>query len=85
MRAPDERDQCQANLDRMVDAFMSDDWPRYREAVALLRDYADQRQIAQAKVMRGCRWYNEKQVEAMRKIPKYLSMPRAASGIGGQT
>lgn len=57
MRAPDERDQRQANLDRMVDAFMCDEWPRFREAVALLRDYVDQKQIAQGKVMRGCRWY----------------------------
>jgi hypothetical protein len=57
MRAPDERDQCQANLDRMVEAFMYDDWPRFREAVALLRDYVDQKQIAHSKVMRGCRWY----------------------------
>lgn len=57
MRAPDKGDQCQANLDRMVDAFMYGDWPIFREAVALLRDYVDQKQIAQGKVMRGCYWY----------------------------
>jgi hypothetical protein len=66
MRAADQRDQCQTNLDRMVDAFMCGDWPIFREAVALLRDYADQKQIAQGKVMHGCRWLHEKQVKAMR-------------------
>jgi hypothetical protein len=57
MRAPAERDQCQANLDRMVDAFMYDDWPTFREAVAFLRDYVDQKQSAHGKMRRGCRWY----------------------------
>jgi hypothetical protein len=62
MRAPAERDQCQANLDRMVDAFMYNDWPTFREAVAFLRDYVDQKQSAQGKIRRGRNWYTPKRV-----------------------
>jgi hypothetical protein len=32
MRAPSERDKCQAKLDIMVDAFIRDDWAAYRDA-----------------------------------------------------
>jgi predicted deacetylase len=81
MRAPTERDQCQANLDRMVNAFMYNDWPRYREAVAFLRDYVDQKQSSQGKMRRGRNWYMPKQVEAMREHARSISVPRITSDI----
>ena len=43
MRAPSERDQCQAMLDILVEGFMRDDVPAYRETCAWLRDFADQK------------------------------------------
>jgi predicted deacetylase len=82
MRAPTERDQCQATLDRMVDAFMYDDWTTFREAVAFLRDYVDQRQSAQGKMRRGRKWYMPKQVEAIREHARSISVPRITSEIG---
>jgi hypothetical protein len=85
MRAPNERDQCQANLDRMVDAFMYNDWRTFREAVALLRDYVDQNQIAQGKMRRGRNWYTPKQVDAMRKHARSIfpvSVPRVTPDSG---
>jgi len=56
MRAPSERDQCQAMLDILVEGFMHDDVPAFREACAWLRDFADQRNIEQGRVMRGSNW-----------------------------
>ena len=43
MRAPSERDQCQAMLDVLAEGFMHDDVPAYRDACAWLRDFANQR------------------------------------------
>ena len=57
MRAPSKRDQCQAMLDILVEGFMSDDVPAYREACAWLRDFADQKNIEQGRVMCGSYWY----------------------------
>ena len=48
MRAPSKRDQCQAMLDILVEGFMRDDVPAYREADAWLRDFAYQRNIDKA-------------------------------------
>jgi hypothetical protein len=42
MRAPSERDQRDAKLDILVESFMRDDMPAYRNACEWLRDYADQ-------------------------------------------
>ena len=53
MRAPSERDQCQAKLDILVDGFMRDDTPAYREACDWLRNFADQKRIEDGRVMSG--------------------------------
>ena len=67
MRAPSERDQCQAMLDILVEGFMRDDVPAYREACAWLRDFADQRNIEQGRVMCGSNWYTPREFEALRE------------------
>jgi hypothetical protein len=48
MRAPTERDQCQAKLDILIEGFMRADWPAYRDAAAWLRDFADQKILTRA-------------------------------------
>jgi hypothetical protein len=53
MRAPSERDQCQAKVDILIEGFMRDDWAGYRDALAWLRDFADQRNIERGRVMCG--------------------------------
>jgi hypothetical protein len=53
MRAPTERDQCQAKLDILVEGFMGDDWEAYRGAAAWLRDFADQKNAERGRVMCG--------------------------------
>ena len=67
MRVPSERDQCQAMLDILVEGFMRDDVPAYREACAWLRDFADQRNIEQGRVMCGSNWYTPREFEALRE------------------
>jgi|AmaraimetFIIA100_FD_contig_121_289929_length_1078_multi_4_in_0_out_0_1 hypothetical protein len=67
MRAPSERDQCQAMLDILVEGFMRDDVPAYREAYAWLRDFAYQRNIEQGRVMCGSNWYTPREFEALRE------------------
>jgi hypothetical protein len=67
MRAPSKRDQCQAMLDILVEGFMSDDVPAYREACAWLRDFADQKNIEQGRVMCGSNWYAPREFEALRE------------------
>lgn len=57
MRAPSERDQCQAKLDILVDGFMRDDIPAFRGACEWLRNFADQKKIEHGRVMVGCNWY----------------------------
>jgi hypothetical protein len=42
MRAPSERDQRDAKLDILVESFMRNDMPAYRDACEWLRNYADQ-------------------------------------------
>ena len=37
------RDQCQTKLDILIKGFMCADWAAYRDAVAWLRDFADQK------------------------------------------
>ena len=67
MRAPSKRDQCQAMLDILVEGFMRDDVPAYREAYARLRDFAYQRNIEQGRVMCGSNWYTPREFEALRE------------------
>ena len=68
MRAPSERDQCQAMLDILVEGFMRDDVPAYREACAWLRDFADQKNIEQGRVMcGGSNWYTPREFDALRE------------------
>jgi len=47
----------EAMLAQLVDAFMVGDWPRFQQAQAWLRDYADSRP-RDGKVRRGKRWFN---------------------------
>ena len=56
MRAPTERDQCQAKLDSLIEGFMRADWTAYRDATAWLRDFADQKNIERGRVMCGGKW-----------------------------
>ena len=67
MRAPSERDQCQAMLVILVEGFMRDDVPSYRVAYAWLRDFAYQRNIEQGRVMCGSNWYTPREFEALRE------------------
>jgi hypothetical protein len=57
MRAPNERDQCQAKLDILVDGFMRDDIPAFRDAREWLRNFTDQKKIEHGRVMCGRNWY----------------------------
>jgi hypothetical protein len=61
MRAPSERDRCQAKLDILVEGFMHDDMPTYRDALAWLRNFADQKNIQRGRVMCGSYWYTPKE------------------------
>ena len=67
MRTPSESDQCQAMLDILVEGFMRDDVPAYREAYAWLRDFAYQRNMEQGRVMCGSNWYTPREFEALRE------------------
>ena len=57
MRAPTERDHCQAKLDILIEGFMRADWAAYREAVAWLRDFTDQKNIDAGRVLCGGYWF----------------------------
>ena len=67
MRATSERHQCQAKLDILVEGFMRDDWAGYRDAIAWLRDFADQKNIEQSRVMCGSYWYTPRELESLRE------------------
>jgi hypothetical protein len=67
MRAPSGRDQCQAKLDILIEGFMRDDWAGYRDALAWLRDFADQRNIERGRVMCGRHWYMPQEIESVRE------------------
>ena len=67
MRAPSERDQCQAMLDILVEGFIRDDGPAYRDAFAWLRDFANQKNIEQGRVKYGSHWYTPQKFEALRE------------------
>lgn len=67
MRAPTERDQCQAKLDTLVESFMDDDWGAYRDAIAWLRDFADQKNIVAGRVMHGGYWFTPQTIKSVRE------------------
>ena len=67
MRAPTERDQCQAKLDMLVEGFMGDDWDAYREAFAWLRDFTDQKNTQRGRVMCGSYWFTPQTIESVRE------------------
>jgi hypothetical protein len=60
MRAPSERDQCQAKLNTLIEGFMQDDWAGYRDALQWLRDFADQKNVERGRVMCGSYWYSHR-------------------------
>jgi hypothetical protein len=66
MRPPTERGQCQTKLDILIEGFMRADWTAYRDAVAWLRDFADQKNIERGRVMRGGYWFTPQQLKAVR-------------------
>jgi len=76
MRAPSERDQCQAMLDILVEGFMRDDVPAYREAYAWLRDFAYRRNIEQGRVICGSNWYTPREFAALRERSRSVRMSR---------
>jgi hypothetical protein len=67
MRAPTERDQCQAKLDALIEGFMRADWAAYGDAVAWLRDFADQTNSDAGRVMSGGHWFTPQTIEALRE------------------
>ena len=67
MRGPTERDHCQAKLDSLIEGFMGDDSGAYREALAWLRDFADQKNIERGRVMCGGSWFTPQTLEAVRE------------------
>jgi hypothetical protein len=67
MRAPTERDQCQAKLDILIEGFMHADWAAYRDAIAWLRGFADQKNIDAGRVMCGGVWFTPQTIEAVRE------------------
>src|SRR5262249_38977819 len=79
MRAPSERDQCQAMLDILVEGFMRDDVPAYREACARLRDFAHQKNIERGRVMRGSNWYNAARVRGTAGAQSHARAGRVAT------
>jgi hypothetical protein len=76
MRAPSERDQCQAKLDILVEGFMRDDWAAYRDAIAWLRDFAGQKNIEQGRVMCGRYWYRPGEIESVRQRSRKRALDR---------
>ena len=67
MRAPTERDQCQAKLDILVEGFMGDDWDAYREAFAWLRDFANLKNTERGRVTCGSRRFTPQAIELVRE------------------
>jgi hypothetical protein len=67
MRPRTERDQCQAKLDVLIEGFMRADWTAYRDAVAWLRDFADQKNIERGRVLCGSYWFTPQQIKTVRK------------------
>jgi hypothetical protein len=66
MRSPSERDQCQAKLDLLVEGF----------AIAWLRDFAEQKNIEQGRVMCGSYWYTPREIESVRERARMRALDR---------
>jgi hypothetical protein len=77
MRAPSERDQCQAKLDILVDGFMRDDTPAFRDACDWLRNFADQKKIEDGRVMSGNNWYMPEKLESAREHRRMRALTQA--------
>ena len=76
MRVPSERDQCQAKLDILFEGFLRDDWTAYRDAIAWLRDFADQKNIEQGRVICGSYWYTPREIESVRERARMRALDR---------
>jgi hypothetical protein len=46
---------------------MRADWTAYRDAVAWLRDFADQKNIERGRVMCGGYWFTPQQIKTVRE------------------
>jgi hypothetical protein len=79
MRARTERDQCQAKLDILIEGFMGDDWNAYREAVAWLRDFTDQKNIERGRVMWGGGWHTPQTIAMRQRARLQRLRPRSKS------
>jgi hypothetical protein len=85
-----ERDECQAKLDIMMDAFIRDDWAAYRDAVIWLRDFVHQKNIVRGRVMCGRNWFMPQKVEVLQRarrrdgnpMMKQLGSDSKAAGHG---
>jgi hypothetical protein len=62
---------CQAKLDILVEGFMGDDWNTYREALAWLRDFTDQKNTDRGRVMRGGSWFTPQTIDSMRQRKRF--------------
>lgn len=58
MRAPGKIDQRDAMLAQLVEAFMSDDMPRFRDAAAWLRGYVEDCKHERGLKLIGKRWFD---------------------------
>ena len=79
MHAQTERDQCQAKLDVLIESFMRADGAAYRDAVAWLRDFTEQKNTERGRVMWGGGWHTPQTI-AMRQRAKLQRLrPRGKS------
>jgi hypothetical protein len=70
MSAPTERNECQAKLDILIESFMRADGAAYRDAVAWLVDFTNQKNIKAGRVMWGGSWSTPQKIEARRKTTR---------------
>jgi hypothetical protein len=79
MHAPTERDQRQAKLDILIESFMRADGAAYRDAVAWLRGFVEQKNIGAGRVKWGGGWHTPQTI-AMRQRAKLQRLrPRGKS------
>jgi len=81
MRAPTERDLCQAKLDILIEGFMRADWAAYRDAVAWLRDFADHKNIDAGRVLCGGYWFTPQTIEAMRERARVQQLEKRTATL----
>jgi hypothetical protein len=68
-----------AKLDILIESFMRADGTAYRDAVAWLRDFADQKNIDAGRVMWGGSWSTPQQIEAVRKRARMRQLEKGAT------